>query len=772
MSEPYIHINYKKRGNIHGVKLPHDYSAQIEMNTFGTLSSNTSGNSGYSGNSNTSTEIAIQTDNYLSIEKKQFQGNSYSIKVDPRLNKNDNLEEFRYLRYTAVDCDPNDFEDNNYTLRGKEPPELFIAITMYNENATLFNKTIQALQKNIDYFSKNSKSSTWGPDSWKKITICIIADGKEHISQDVLNTLGVMGIFPGEDTLDKNVAAHLFEYTTRVYLDENNTILEGHPMNIIFCLKSENKKKINSHRWFFNAFCKKLYPNICVLLDVGTKPEKQALYQLWKAFKRNKNIGGACGEIYVDRNKLWNPLVAAQNFEYKISNILDKPLESICGYISVLPGAFSAYRYEAILGYPLDCYFKGELIHGGSDIFAANMYLAEDRILCFELVTKKDNRYFLKYVRSARAETDVPETLSDLIKQRRRWINGSFFASIYALTHYYHLIHSGHSFIRKIILYFEFFYNIINVIFSWIGLSSFYLTFYFLSSGSVNWPDPFYGQDYLIAIFNSIYIITLIIILIISLGNRPDSSKTSYRITMYIFTFMMAIIIYLSIFIIYQVTYNIITDSRHNLQLVLINLLHNSTFRNIVLSLVITFAIYFISSIIYFEFFQIITCILQYFMLLPTFINVLSMYAFCNINDITWGTRGIIRMSYVPLKKDYSEIEFDVPMRNGSYENFLKSIVIQKTNSALGKVKGNVLEKDDYFKSYRTKILLAWIITNTVIIFLITNYNISRYIYSWFGINQNSLGFNPYLTLLFYCMAVINVIRFIGSIIYRIANIF
>jgi chitin synthase len=31
-----------------------------------------------------------------------------------------------------------------------------------------------------------------------------------------------------------------------------------------------------------------------------------------------------------------NPLVAAQNFEYKMSNILDKPLESLFGYITVL----------------------------------------------------------------------------------------------------------------------------------------------------------------------------------------------------------------------------------------------------------------------------------------------------------------------------------------------------------------------------------------------------------------------------------------------------
>jgi chitin synthase len=141
--------------------------------------------------------------------------------------------------------------------------------------------------------------------------------------------------------------------------------------------------------------------------------------------------------------KLLNPLVAAQNFEYKMSNILDKPLESSFGYVSVLPGAFSAYRYRAIQGRPLEQYFHGD--HSladrlgakgiyGMNIFTKNMFLAEDRILCFELVAKAGCKWTLTYVKPSKAETDVPESAVELIGQRRRWLNGSFAASIVSVV--------------------------------------------------------------------------------------------------------------------------------------------------------------------------------------------------------------------------------------------------------------------------------------------------------------------------------------------------
>lgn len=339
--------------------------------------------------------------------------------------------EFTHMRYTAVTCDPDDFVLNGYKLRQNignttRDTELFICVTMYNENEIDFTRTMHGVMRNISHFCSRSKSRTWGKDGWQKIVVCIVSDGRRKVHPRTLDALAAMGVY--QDGIAKNlvnqreVTAHVYEYTTQVSLDADLKFKGAEkgivPCQMIFCLKEKNQKKLNSHRWFFNAFGKALTPNVCILLDVGTKPGATSLYHLWKAFDTDSSVAGACGEIKAGKGKGWlgllNPLVASQNFEYKMSNILDKPLESVFGYITVLPGALSAYRYYALqndtTGHgPLSQYFKGETLHGqNADVFTANMYLAEDRILCWELVAKRDERWVLKYVKSATGETDVP----------------------------------------------------------------------------------------------------------------------------------------------------------------------------------------------------------------------------------------------------------------------------------------------------------------------------------------------------------------------------
>jgi chitin synthase len=339
--------------------------------------------------------------------------------------------EFTHMRYTAVTCDPDEFVSRGYKLRQNigvtaRETELFICITMYNEDEINFTRTMHAVMKNIAHFCSRSKSRTWGENGWQKIVVCIVSDGRSKIHPRTLDALAAMGVY--QEGIAKNyvnsreVQAHVYEYTTQVSLDSDLKFKGAEkgivPVQMIFCLKEKNAKKLNSHRWFFNAFGRALTPNICILLDVGTKPGSNSLYHLWKAFDTDSNVAGACGEIVAMKGKGWlgllNPLVASQNFEYKMSNILDKPLESVFGYITVLPGALSAYRYHALqndhTGHgPLSQYFKGETLHGqNADVFTANMYLAEDRILCWELVAKRDERWVLKYVRNCTGETDVP----------------------------------------------------------------------------------------------------------------------------------------------------------------------------------------------------------------------------------------------------------------------------------------------------------------------------------------------------------------------------
>ncbi|KAK9369351.1 chitin synthase-domain-containing protein, partial [Lipomyces kononenkoae] len=581
--------------------------------------------------------------------------------------------EFTHMRYSAATTTPTDFPNMNFTLRPRlytpaRQTELFIVVTMYNEDDILLARTLKGVFENIYYFCKLKKgragAEVWGPEGWKKIVVCVVADGREKCNPRARAVMAALGCYQDGVAVnavdDKPVTAHLYEYTTQIgishatptvsFAASDSSKSRMFPVQMLFCIKEKNAKKINSHRWFFDAFGPILEPTVCVLLDAGTKPGSDSLYHLWLEFYRNPHVGGACGEIRADLGKagrnLVNPLVAAQNFEYKMSNILDKPLESTFGFISVLPGAFSAYRYIALQNDvngqgPLEKYFKGETLQSHAGIFTANMYLAEDRILCFELVAKRGASWLLRYVKSAHAQTDVPDKLPELILQRRRWLNGSFFAALYAITHMFSIWRSHHSILRKLMLHIEFVYQTFTMLFSWFGIGNFFLVFRLLTSSLGASDMSFSPGKYLGIVFEWLYMACLVTCFVLSFGNKPKGTKAAYYIMVVFFAVLMVYLSFAVVWISVKAIQGVIdSKAQEGLSITVNDFFTNDVLRGIVVSLGSTYVLYFVSSFMFFEFGHMFHSFIQYLLLSPSYINVLNVYAFCNIHDISWGTKG------------------------------------------------------------------------------------------------------------------------------------
>nr|KAK5442132.1 Chitin synthase, class 2 [Exophiala xenobiotica] len=697
--------------------------------------------------------------------------------------------EFTHMRYTAVTCDPDDFVVQGYKLRQNFGPtmretELLICVTMYNEGEVDFTRTMHGIMRNISHFCSRTKSRTWGKDGWQKIVVCVIADGRQKVHPRTLNALAALGVY--QDGIAKNVVnqkevtAHVYEYTTQVSLDEGLKFKGAEkgivPCQMIFCLKEKNKKKLNSHRWFFNAFGRALTPNVCILLDVGTKPDSKALYYLWKAFDQDSNVAGAAGEIKADKGKGWmgllNPLVASQNFEYKMSNILDKPLESVFGYITVLPGALSAYRYYALQNDPsghgpLSQYFKGETLHGAdADVFTANMYLAEDRILCWELVAKRGEQWVLKFVKSAYGETDVPDAVPEFVSQRRRWLNGAFFAAVYSLVHFKQIWQTDHSLARKILLHIEFVYQFISLLFTFFSLANFYLTFYFIA-GSLADPkmDPFghHIGKYIFVVLRYVCVLLICLQFILSLGNRPQGAKKLFLGTMVTYSIIMAYTTFASLYIVVK---QLTTHALEGTDLDNAYKLGNNIFTNLIVSTLSTVGLYFLMSFLYLDPWHMFTSSAQYFALLPSYICTLQVYAFCNTHDVTWGTKGdnVMHTDLGAAKALGSgTVEVEMPSEqldiDSAYDVALRNLR-DRVEVLKPQISDNQLQ-EDYYKSVRTYVVATYMVCNAVLAMAVSEaYPVGAH-----------LGSNFYLTFLLWSVAALALFRAIGSSAFGVINI-
>lgn len=718
-------------------------------------------------------------------------------------------EEFTHLRYTAATCDPNDFTlKNGYNLRPamyNRHTELLIAITYYNEDKTLTSRTLHGVMQNIRDIVNLKKSEFWnkGGPAWQKIVVCLVFDGIDPCDKGTLDVLATIGIYQDgimkKDIDGKETVAHIFEYTTQLSVTPNQQLIRPlddgpstlPPVQMMFCLKQKNSKKINSHRWLFTAFGRILNPEVCILLDAGTKPGHKALLALWEAFYNDKDLGGACGEIHALLGRGWrnliNPLVAIQNFEYKISNILDKPLESSFGYVSVLPGAFSAYRFRAIMGRPLEQYFHGDHTLSkqlgpkgieGMNIFKKNMFLAEDRILCFELVAKAGSKWHLTYVKASKGETDVPEGAPEFIGQRRRWLNGSFAATLYSLMHFSRMYRSGHNILRMFFFHIQLIYNIASVILAWFSLASYYLTTTVImdlvgtpSNSNNNSAFPF--GNTVTPVFNTVlkylYLAFLLLQFILALGNRPKGSKWSYIISFGLFGLIQFYVIVLSMYlVVHAFTSKTETDIDFDDG---INKFLSSFFAStgpgiILIALAATFGLYFVASFMYLDPWHMFTSFGQYLILMTSYINILMVYAFSNWHDVSWGTKGADKADALPSAQTQkasdgkATVIEEVDLPQADIDSQFEQTVKRALTPYIAPKEDDKKSLEDSYKSFRTRLVTFWIFSNALLAVGITSDNFDKF---GFTSSATSRTANFFRALL-WATAALSLVRFLGCV--------
>ncbi len=138
----------------------------------------------------------------------------------------------------------------------------------------------------------------------------------------------------------------------------------------------------------------------------------------------------------------------------------------------------------------------------------------------------------------------------------------------------------------------------------------------------------------------------------------------------------------------------------------------------LIATLFATYGIYFIASILYLDPWHMVSSFVQYLLIAPSFINILNVYAFCNLHDVSWGTKGSDKADELPVvdtkmakSSEPGTVEEIEQLQNDIDANF--QAVVQRAVAPFQPV--STIENptvDDSNKTFRTHLVAFWLVTN------------------------------------------------------------
>ena len=145
----------------------------------------------------------------------------------------------------------------------------------------------------------------------------------------------------------------------------------------------------------------------------------------------------------------------------------------------------------------------------------------------------------------------------------------------------------------------------------------------------------------------------------------------------------------------------------------------------ILIALITIYGLNFIASFLYLDPWHMFHSFPQYLVLMSTYINILMVYAFNNWHDVSWGTKGSDLTESLPSaqivadEKEATVVEIEQEQEDIDIK-FEKVVRRALTPIALDDAKPEKRDTEDSYKSFRTSLTYSWLLSNIVLILVVT----------------------------------------------------
>lgn len=584
------------------------------------------------------------------------------------------IEEEYDVFKTFSDYEPHISKD--YFVRDQKPTTAFdmisVLIPAYNETATELQRTLVDLHRCIIEMNKIGGGC---------INILIVLDGwkvthpttKAYIKQmfpDVSDEI---------DNISKStseVETYVLQKVKKGHLTYVN-ITNDRCLKVTVLIKQDNRRKHNSHAWFLNGYAPEMDADFVFLTDCGTKFQRNCLINLYRGIRYDKSCSAISGKQRVMsadqqgssdglRGYLYRSM---QCFDYEVSLACFTGPFSTFGMLPVIPGPCGLYRFDAICNKKSRNIIKNRLhdIESGAEhtvqevkyikirdedyIDACDFYiktvsvnpdesgmlmgcllLAEDRVLSYAATLVTDKNYHTKYEPTAvfyfEAETDPTQ----LLQQRRRWINGTVAGYLWLLLRIGILFKSKMLFYEKFVLTFLVFTQLMMFVIIGLGVPIMTIGIRYNINRIYDFKKVY--VEGFIALYVFLYALFVLV---------HSSPKRKLKLNVFLFdiiTIMNMIVVCLLVACIalyvwhLQFTVNVIMILGNLLMPFLLALLHDWK-----------------------SFTLMVTSVVPFLLLLPTFTIYFCVYGFSRLWELTWGNRPSTKLMTIETTLSSGERE-------------------------------------------------------------------------------------------------------------------